>query len=203
MILARRANAARRTGAHVVELAVVAPIFFLFLFGILEYGRFVMTLQIVTNAAREGARYAVVTTNDANANPTQDVQNWVNVYMAAQGVQLTSPTGGSFDPLSNVMVYTCNPTNVQPVYANGSGALICNACVPIDTSGADIAWANVTYDSKGNPQPWLNAPYTNAGFNQTIAVVITGTYTPVLPTFLFMGKTIPVNAQAIMYSEAN
>jgi Flp pilus assembly protein TadG len=195
----------RRTAAHLVEFAVVCPIFFLFVFGILEYGRFVMTLQIVTNAAREGARYAVVTTNDASANPTQDVQDWVNNYMAAQGVQLTSPTGGAFDPHVNVMVYTADPTNLQPVHVNGNNGntLICQACTPIDTTGTDIAWANVTYDGKGNPEPWLNAPYTNAGFNQTISVVIVGNYTPVLPTFLFMGNTIPVSAQAIMYSEAN
>jgi hypothetical protein len=109
----------------------------------------------------------------------------------------------AFDPHVNVMVYTANPTNLQPVYANGAGALICQACVPIDTTGADIPWASVTYDANGNPEPWLNAPYTNAGFNQTIAVVVTGTYTPILPTFLFMGNTIPVSAQAIMYSEAN
>jgi hypothetical protein len=189
--------------AHVVELAIVCPIFFLFLFGILEYGRYVMTLQIVINAAREGARYAVVTTNDANASPTQDVQNWVNNYLAGQGVQLSGPTGGAFNPLVNVMVYTADPTSLQPVYINGNGTFLCNACLPVNTSGTDIPWAQVTYDANGNPEPWLNAPYTDAGFNQCIAVVINGTYTPALPTFLFMGNTIPVSAQAIMYSEAN
>src|SRR5580692_10919305 len=121
MILARRTSTPRRTGAHLVELAIVAPIFFLFLFGILEYGRFVMTLQIMTNAAREGARYAVVTTNDPNTSPTQDVQNWVSSYMAGQGVQLSSPSGGAFNPLANIMVYTCDATNPQPVYVNGNG----------------------------------------------------------------------------------
>jgi hypothetical protein len=118
-------------------------------------------------------------------------------------VQLSSPTGGAFNPLVNVMVYTADSTNLQPVYVNGTGTLICNACVPIDTNGNDILWSNVTYDSNGNPEPWLNAPYTNAGFNQCIAVVINGTYTPILPTFLFMSNTVPVSAQAIMYSEAN
>jgi Flp pilus assembly protein TadG len=201
MTFAKRGN--RRTAAHLVEFAFVCPIFFLFLFGILEYGRFVMTLQIMTNAAREGARFAVVTTNDASTSPTQDVQNYVNNYLAGQSVQLSSPTGGTFDPLVNIMVYTADATNIQPVQINGTGAVICQACVPVDTTGTDIPWSTVTYDGKGNPEPWLNAPYTNAGFNQTIAVVITGTYKPILPTFLFMGNTIPLSAQAIMYSEAN
>jgi hypothetical protein len=202
---ARHPHPRRRTAAHLVELAFVLPVFLFFVFGILEYGRYVMTLQIMTNAAREGARFAVVTTNDASSNPTQDVQDYVFNYMAAQNVQLSSPTGGSFDAHVNIMVYTADPTNLQPVYVNGAsgGTLICQACTPVDTSGNDILWSNVDYDAKGNPEPWLKAPYTNAGINQTISVVIAGTYTPALPTFLFMGNTIPVSAQAIMYSEAN
>jgi Flp pilus assembly protein TadG len=205
MRIAPQRDGRKRTAAHLVEFAVVSPIFFLFLFGILEYSRYVMTQQVMVNAAREGARYAVVTTNDASSNPTQDVQNWISNYMAGQSVQLMSPAGGTFDPLANIMVYTADPTNIQPVYLNNnvSGTPIANANVPVDVNGNDVLWANVTYDGNGNPEPWLIAPYTNAGFNQTISVVICGTYTPILPTFLLMGTTIPISAQAIMYSEAN
>jgi Flp pilus assembly protein TadG len=204
MMLSRHSIKQRRA-AHLVEFAFVVPIFLLFIFGILEYSRYVMTLQVMTNAAREGARYAVVTTNDANTSPTQDVQNWVLNYMAGQNVQLSGPAGAPFNALANIMVYTADSTNVQPVYLNNnsSGTLLANASVPVNSSGTDVAWANVTYDSNGNPEPWLVAPYTNAGFNQTIAVVICGTYTPILPTFLLMGNSIPVSAQAVMYSEAN
>ena len=46
-----------------VEAALVLPVVITFLFGILEYGRYVMMLQMLTNAAREGARYAVTHTN--------------------------------------------------------------------------------------------------------------------------------------------
>jgi Flp pilus assembly protein TadG len=43
-----------------VEFALVAPIFFLILFGIIDFGRYVYYTQILNNAAREGARYAIV-----------------------------------------------------------------------------------------------------------------------------------------------
>lgn len=49
-----------RPGAAVVEFAIVAPIFFLFVLGIIEFGRMVMVQQVLTNASREGARVAVV-----------------------------------------------------------------------------------------------------------------------------------------------
>jgi Flp pilus assembly protein TadG len=205
MIVTKCLRGKKRGAGHIVELAVVCPIFFLFLFGILEYGRYLMTLQVMTNAARECARYAVVTTNDSSSNPTQDVQNWIFNYMAGVNVQLNAPAGGAFSPTANIMVYTADPANSGPVYLNGAvgGTLLANANLPVNSSGTDVAWSGVTYDANGNPEPWLVAPYTNAGFNQTISVVICGTYQPILPSFLLMGATIPMTAQAVMYSEAN
>lgn len=50
----------QRRAAAVVEFAIVAPLFFLFVFGMVEYGRMVMVQQILTNASREGARQAVL-----------------------------------------------------------------------------------------------------------------------------------------------
>ena len=50
----------QRRAAAVVEFAIVAPLFFLLVFGMIEYGRMVMVQQIITNASREGARRAVL-----------------------------------------------------------------------------------------------------------------------------------------------
>ena len=50
----------KRRGAAAVEFAVVAPIFLLLVFGMIEYGRMVMVQQVLTNASREGARCAVL-----------------------------------------------------------------------------------------------------------------------------------------------
>jgi hypothetical protein len=51
-----------RSGATVVEFAIVAPVLFLFLFGLIEWGRMVMVQQSLTNAAREGCRMAILST---------------------------------------------------------------------------------------------------------------------------------------------
>lgn len=50
----------RSAGQALVEFALVAPIFFLLLFGIIEAGRFILFYQTLNNATREGARYAIV-----------------------------------------------------------------------------------------------------------------------------------------------
>jgi Flp pilus assembly protein TadG len=49
-----------RRGAAAVEFAIVAPVLFLLILGIIEFGRMVMVQQILTNASREGARRAIL-----------------------------------------------------------------------------------------------------------------------------------------------
>ena len=43
-----------------VEFALVAPIFFLLIFAVIEGGRFILYYQTLNNATRDGARYAIV-----------------------------------------------------------------------------------------------------------------------------------------------
>lgn len=70
-----RQRAARR-GAAVVEFAIVLPLFLLMVFGMVEYGRMVMAQQIITNAAREGARRGVI-----DGATTAEVTTLVNGYL--------------------------------------------------------------------------------------------------------------------------
>ncbi len=67
----RRATAA-------VEFAVVAPVFLLLVFGMIEYGRMVMVYQVLTNASREGARVAVL-----DGATTASVTAQVNTYLSS------------------------------------------------------------------------------------------------------------------------
>lgn len=71
-----------RTGVAVVEFAVVAPLFFLLILGMIEFGRMVMVQQVITNASREGARTAIV-----QGTTTSDVVGVVNAYLAGGGVR--------------------------------------------------------------------------------------------------------------------
>jgi Flp pilus assembly protein TadG len=55
----------RPRGQALAEFALIAPLFFLLLFGIIEVGRFIFYYEVLNNATREGARYAIV--NGANS----------------------------------------------------------------------------------------------------------------------------------------
>jgi Flp pilus assembly protein TadG len=69
----------QRRGAAAVEFAVVAPMVFLVLFAIFEYGRYFMVRHLMDSAAREGVRYAVV--NSTSGTPAL-VTNIVNARTA-------------------------------------------------------------------------------------------------------------------------
>jgi Flp pilus assembly protein TadG len=66
----------------VVEFAIVAPLFFLLVFGMIEYGRMVMVQQVITNASREGARRAVL-----DGATTTEVRTKVNNYLESAGIE--------------------------------------------------------------------------------------------------------------------
>lgn len=63
----RRATRNGERGAALLEVAMTLPLVLLIAIGIFEFGRAYQTWQILTNAAREGARIAVLPGIDDNA----------------------------------------------------------------------------------------------------------------------------------------
>lgn len=61
----KRDSGQKRRGALTVEMAIVLPVFFLFLFAAIEFGRMNMLRHTVDNAAYEAARTAIVPGGDA------------------------------------------------------------------------------------------------------------------------------------------
>jgi Flp pilus assembly protein TadG len=98
----------RRGGSVAVEAGIILPIFLMILLGIFEYSRFVMVRNLVDNAAREGARYAVVHTYDLS---TSQIQSYTQGKLAGQDGQLSGlkiqvfkadpATGSSLDVWTN------------------------------------------------------------------------------------------------------
>jgi Flp pilus assembly protein TadG len=107
----------KRRGAAAVEFAIVAPLFFLLVFGMLEFGRMVMVQQILTNASREGARKAVL-----DGSTAADVNNTVITHMNDAKITVTA---------ANV---TINPTN--PASANYGDPVTVTVSVPF----SQVSW---------------------------------------------------------------
>lgn len=57
---ANRLTAKRRRGATIVEMAVVLPVFGIFMAGIMEVGHAYMVMQVLNSAAKQSARLGAV-----------------------------------------------------------------------------------------------------------------------------------------------
>jgi Flp pilus assembly protein TadG len=150
-----RVQRTTRPGATLVETAVVISITLLILFGIFEYGRFVMTKQLMENAAREGARFAVANSYTAT---TANVQDATDQKLSAGRGQLVG-----YVKTTNIQVLATDPTG-NPI--------------------AGKAW-------------------TDCKFGESLAVVVSGTYKPAIPTFMLWKSSFTVSATAVMACEAN
>lgn len=93
---APRARLASERGAQLIEFALVFPVLLFVLAGILDMGFLFKNYQVVTNAAREGARLAAL----PGWTPEQ-VSTRVTDYLAAGGLQ-----GGATTTLDHVTILT-------------------------------------------------------------------------------------------------
>ena len=69
-------------GAALLEAAITVPIILLISVGIFEFGKAYQTWQVLTNAAREGARLAVI-----EGSTDADVRKRVGDYLKAGGLK--------------------------------------------------------------------------------------------------------------------
>ena len=88
----------RDRGQALVEVALVAPLFFLMFFGIIDLARVIWANDVVANAAREGARFASVNAGDpSRTSPTEATPDEIRATRA----QFLSPA------VSNATVTVC------------------------------------------------------------------------------------------------
>ena len=86
----RRARPGNERGAALLEVALTLPLLLLVATGIFEFGRAYQTWQVLTNAAREGARVAVLPgSNDAAVEDRVQEYLEAGLLSAADEVDVT------------------------------------------------------------------------------------------------------------------
>lgn len=108
-----RRNAQSERGAELIEFALVCPLLLLLILGIVDFGFMFQRMAVITNAAREGARVAVLV-GYANADVTARVQEYVqtggvtttasNPTIAISNVTVPTTPGGPSVPGKKVVV---------------------------------------------------------------------------------------------------
>jgi hypothetical protein len=162
----------RSRGQGLVEFALVAPIFFLVLFSLIEFGRAVYTIQMLNNAAREGARYAIV-----------------------HGYNTTIGPSGPF-PVSSGAINSYDPTGVNVVARVKKFATGIPDSGPADFD-VSVKWCagDGGADNDRSTCPDTNSIGQGDGSddrNETVEVTVTYVFRPLggvvpLPTFTLTG----------------
>jgi hypothetical protein len=144
----------RGVGQALAEFALVVPLFMVMLVGVFEFGRAIYYTQVVTNAAREGARYAIVHGSGS--------------YLLTIGPMLNGP---SDDPTGRhvVAVVESYATGIDPsaldIMVCWNGQPPAPAAAPCDNASGDYG--------PGNNDP-----------GSTFHVQVSYTFQPVLSTLL-------------------
>lgn len=87
----RRRRFADQSGAEVIEFALVLPLLLLIVMGIIDFGLIFRTYEVITNAAREGARIGVLP-GYGNADIIARVDQYVQAAgLGGPGTATTTP----------------------------------------------------------------------------------------------------------------
>jgi Flp pilus assembly protein TadG len=91
-----------------VEFAIIAPIVVMLVLAMIEFSRLMMVEEILTNAAREGCRRAVLT-----GATLSDATSTVDTYLSGSGISgyttTVTPDPGTADPGTAITVQITVP----------------------------------------------------------------------------------------------
>lgn len=110
-MMAKRLRQDRERGGSIAEFALLAPLFVVLLFGMVEFGLAIYSKGVLTNASREGARMGVIfgTPRKTEAEITTRVQDYLSKAgfndTAQVTISVTGEGGSSGSSLSVTVTY--------------------------------------------------------------------------------------------------
>ena len=167
-----------RSGASAVEFALVLPLLLLFIFGIIDAGRYLWEVNKAEKATQVGARMAVVTNI---VSPAIAATNYVGV---------SGLTQGDLVPASALGTVTCSRTSCSCTgtcpsgYATTSTAAFDLIVTRMQKMKRDIVAANVRVTYRGSGLGYAGDP-NGMDISPLVTVTLTGmTFKPAVGLML-------------------
>lgn len=117
----RRPGWASERGAELIEMAIALPLLLLVVLGIIDFGFLFQRYLVLTNAAMEGARVAVLpgySMSDAQNRATTYATTGgvpVPVTAVASGISLPGANGGSWPGVRVTVTHVYNYSYIGPI----------------------------------------------------------------------------------------
>jgi Flp pilus assembly protein TadG len=176
----------RQRGQGLVEIALVLPVFLLIVLGTIDFGRAIYIYSVMSNGAREGARYAIVHGSKAQSIDGSCASGPGTVTTDTLGALVVKATGASAPGWAAVPAGCAAPVTVPPVGLDLSvyAATVCwgdECTVPNDCGAAGT-----------NAAPRTNDP------DQPVTVRTCYRFRAILPSLFGVGP-IPLAAETQLY----
>ena len=142
-------------GQAMVEMAIVAILLIMMLFGITEFGRLFYYSLTINNAARAGARHAVVTPlapSQNQANYNQALRNYIALRIIPENPDTTADDvrrtalADTTDAGGKITVAYTNATGASTSDRIGGGSIEITVYYPVDI------YAPIIQNFTGNPR---------------------------------------------------
>ncbi len=172
---------ARRRGVTLIESTLVLSAFFMLLFGVFEYCRYLFVVGVTQNACRDGARYAVANVDKPTTFSTTDY-----TVTEQSGASRTWP---SIQKYTESRLYAAK-RNIRDY------AFEVYACDP-----DKLALNPPQFAPRPSSTQYPTPSWNSAAFTDRIAVRISGKYRPITPVLLFLPSEIDFEVIAVVGSE--
>ena len=116
MGFARKSFKTRQQGQGILEFALILPILFLIVFGVLDLGRIFFETIGLTNAAREGARYLTL-------HP-DDVSNALGTFLGAKAAAIDEANYSGITVSDSQVTVTCSNVDSDDFCDSGTPATV-------------------------------------------------------------------------------
>jgi len=180
----------QRRAIAAVEAAIILPFFFIILFAVWEVGRLIEMNQILSNAAREGARQCSTGTIDSST-PTFTVQTYVGNYLQNSGLAVPPASviitvTNETQNLTNAGVCKIDSVNMTLVDVSQSGTA--SSADPVTTANpGDVMRVDVSYPFDAGRFSPVNSYFFLGYFN----ITATARWTCMKDQPIVVNSTIP------------
>jgi Flp pilus assembly protein TadG len=146
----------RVEGQSLVEFALVLPLFLLLVFALIDFTRLMYTYVSLSNAAREMARVAAVTTNWSSANAVTTFNNYAMFAGGRNGAtdSVTIVTGNAACARARDTGGACSPAPTSvlcPMTTTPTASPPLSSCTLTRPSSSGFVEVSVSYRFQYNP----------------------------------------------------
>lgn len=186
-------------GSSAAEFAIVLPLLVLFLFGIIDAGRWLWEINRAEKATQVGARFAAVTSAIPGGLASAD---YVGVGVLTQGDLIPR---AAFGKISCTNTACCNPatscTSPYPAVGTFNSAVFQAIVTRMRAMKSDITGANVIVTYEGSGLGYAGDP-NGMDLSPIVTVKLTGMTFKPITSLLFANLAMPDFATSLTTEDA-